>query len=186
MTRHLGADVVAALVDGELADDERERALAHLAACAPCRTEVDAQRRFKARLRTLGPAAPAPDRQLLDRLLALGPAPPAPEPDLQLGDRLRALGRSGGVGPARRASGGQRVQAPSAGGRPVRVRRVLSRTAMGSAALVAGVGAVLYAGGRPAPGPAPVDPRSEVLLVDHAATVGELVVGVPTGGAPGR
>lgn len=163
MTRHLDADVVAALVDGELADDERERALVHLADCPPCRAEVDAQRRFKARLRTLGPAGPAPDRQLVDRLLALGPVPPAPAPPPDLADRLRAPGR----GPERR-------------------RRRLARTAVGAAAVAAGIGAVLAVGGRPAPGPAPVDPRSDVLLVDHAGTAGELVVGVPVGRVPGR
>ncbi len=186
MTRHLGADVVAALVDGELADDERERALAHLAGCAPCRAEVDAQRRFKARLRTLGPAGPAPDRELLDRLLALGPVPPAPEPHPQLADRLRGTGATGS-GTAASAARVARPRAPGAGSRPIGVRRrALARTAVGGAALAAGVGAVLYVGGRPAPGPAPVDPRSDVLLVDHAGTAGELVVGVPVGRAPRR
>jgi len=43
-------DVAAALVDGELDHAARERAHRHLAHCGPCRAEVDAQRRLKARL----------------------------------------------------------------------------------------------------------------------------------------
>ncbi|WP_395111011.1 zf-HC2 domain-containing protein [Actinomadura sp. SCN-SB] len=43
-----------ALVDGELGHDERDRALAHLAGCARCRSEADMLRRLKRRLRGLG------------------------------------------------------------------------------------------------------------------------------------
>src|SRR5674536_74046 len=46
---HLG-DLAAAVVDGELGHDARDRALAHLAGCLPCRADVDAQRQIKARL----------------------------------------------------------------------------------------------------------------------------------------
>ncbi|WP_405795028.1 anti-sigma factor family protein [Streptomyces sp. NBC_01506] len=44
--QHLG-DRLAALVDGELGHDARERVLAHLATCAKCKAEADAQRRLK-------------------------------------------------------------------------------------------------------------------------------------------
>lgn len=44
--RHLG-DRLAALVDGELSHDARERVLAHLATCPKCKAEADAQRRLK-------------------------------------------------------------------------------------------------------------------------------------------
>ncbi|MGW1776872.1 anti-sigma factor family protein [Streptomyces sp. NPDC002104] len=44
--QHLG-DRLAALVDGELSHDARERVLAHLATCAKCKAEADAQRRLK-------------------------------------------------------------------------------------------------------------------------------------------
>ncbi|MFD5747072.1 anti-sigma factor family protein [Streptomyces sp. NPDC127033] len=44
--QHLG-DRLAALVDGELDHDARERVLAHLATCAKCKAEADAQRRLK-------------------------------------------------------------------------------------------------------------------------------------------
>ncbi|MET9469612.1 zf-HC2 domain-containing protein [Streptomyces sp. NPDC006544] len=44
--QHLG-DRLAALVDGELSHDVRERVLAHLATCPKCKAEADAQRRLK-------------------------------------------------------------------------------------------------------------------------------------------
>lgn len=44
--QHLG-DRLSALVDGELGHDSRERVLAHLATCAKCKVEADAQRRLK-------------------------------------------------------------------------------------------------------------------------------------------
>ncbi|WP_405489223.1 anti-sigma factor family protein [Streptomyces sp. NBC_00096] len=44
--QHLG-DRLAALVDGELGHDARERVLAHLATCPRCKAEADAQRRLK-------------------------------------------------------------------------------------------------------------------------------------------
>ncbi|MFF7730997.1 anti-sigma factor family protein [Streptomyces sp. NPDC008001] len=44
--QHLG-DRLAALVDGELGHDSRERVLAHLATCWKCKAEADAQRRLK-------------------------------------------------------------------------------------------------------------------------------------------
>jgi anti-sigma factor RsiW len=50
---HLGG-LVAAVVDGVLGHDARDRALAHLARCDECRAEVEAQRRLKARLARLG------------------------------------------------------------------------------------------------------------------------------------
>lgn len=43
---HLG-ERLTALVDGELGHDERDRALAHLAACDLCRAEADALRALK-------------------------------------------------------------------------------------------------------------------------------------------
>ncbi|MFN2626898.1 MAG: anti-sigma factor, partial [Mycobacteriales bacterium] len=67
---HLG-DLAAALVDGELDDAARDRALSHIAGCAPCRAEVDAQRRLKALLANQADAAvPA---ALVARLKSLAP-----------------------------------------------------------------------------------------------------------------
>lgn len=68
-SRHLGA-VAAALVDGELGHDARDRALAHLAHCDRCRADVDAQRRLKARLR--GMPEPDPPLGLLAALHRVG------------------------------------------------------------------------------------------------------------------
>ncbi|MFE0041707.1 zf-HC2 domain-containing protein [Streptomyces albireticuli] len=53
---HLG-DRLAALVDGELGHDSRERVLAHLATCCKCKAEADAQRRLKS---VFAEAAPPP------------------------------------------------------------------------------------------------------------------------------
>ncbi|WP_175411846.1 zf-HC2 domain-containing protein, partial [Streptomyces sp. TRM64462] len=65
---HLG-DRLAALVDGELGHDARERVLAHLATCARCKAEADAQRRVKSFFAESPP--PPPPAGLLARLQGL-------------------------------------------------------------------------------------------------------------------
>lgn len=92
-----------ALVDGELGHDERDRALAHLARCERCRSEADALRRLKGRLRGLAdlPASDGAD-------------------DLPSGDflsRLRGMaeqsGGAGDHGPGDQDSGaGNRLAGP--------------------------------------------------------------------------
>ncbi|MEU1311117.1 zf-HC2 domain-containing protein [Streptomyces cinnamoneus] len=83
---HLG-DRLAALVDGELGHDSRERVLAHLATCCKCKAEADAQRRLKS---VFAEAAPPP---LSDSLLARLQGLP--------GERLGGDDRDGGGdGPA--------------------------------------------------------------------------------------
>lgn len=72
MTGHLGADL-AAFVDGELDHGSRERVLRHLSRCVDCRTEVEAQRRFKSRL--LGMGTPHPEPDLAARLRGLAGEP---------------------------------------------------------------------------------------------------------------
>ncbi len=91
MTSHLGA-FTSALVDGELRHEQREQVLAHLAHCAPCRHQVDAERRFKTDLRAL-PPAPVPVA-LADRLLLLSreAEPGAPTPTYGLAGRLLSPG----------------------------------------------------------------------------------------------
>ncbi|WP_275463072.1 anti-sigma factor family protein [Streptomyces noursei] len=65
---HLG-DRLAALVDGELGHDARERVLAHLATCGRCKAEADAQRRLK---NVFAQAlSPGPSEGLLARLQQL-------------------------------------------------------------------------------------------------------------------
>ncbi|MGW7575351.1 zf-HC2 domain-containing protein [Streptomyces sp. NPDC054765] len=66
--QHLG-DRLAALVDGELGHDARERVLAHLATCGRCKAEADAQRRLKSVFAETAP--PAPSEGLLARLQQL-------------------------------------------------------------------------------------------------------------------
>ncbi|MFI1222424.1 MULTISPECIES: zf-HC2 domain-containing protein [unclassified Streptomyces] len=69
---HLG-DRLAALVDGELKHDARERVLAHLATCAKCKAEADAQRRLKSAFATS--ASPSPSEGFLARLQGLPGGP---------------------------------------------------------------------------------------------------------------
>lgn len=88
--QHLG-DRLAALVDGELDHDARERVLAHLATCAKCKAEADAQRRLKNVFAQA--AGPAMSEGLLARLQGLPGGPPGQDDD----DR-RGLFDGGGFG----------------------------------------------------------------------------------------
>ncbi|MFK8848914.1 zf-HC2 domain-containing protein [Streptomyces sp. Ac-502] len=65
---HLG-DRLAALVDGELGHDARERVLAHLATCGKCKAEADDQRQLKNVFAETAP--PGPSEGLLARLQGL-------------------------------------------------------------------------------------------------------------------
>lgn len=85
--QHLG-DRLAALVDGELGHDSRERVLAHLATCRSCKVEADAQRRLKSVFADAAP--PPPSDGLLARLQGL----PAAD-----GEGLNPPGSPGGDGP---------------------------------------------------------------------------------------
>lgn len=88
--QHLG-DRLSALVDGELGHDTRERVLAHLATCAKCKSEVDAQRRLKNVFAEVAP--PAPSESFLARLQGL---PGGGDPDGG-GTPLGGGGFGGGV-----------------------------------------------------------------------------------------
>ncbi|MER0242544.1 zf-HC2 domain-containing protein [Streptomyces sp. HSW2009] len=70
--QHLG-DRLAALVDGELGHDARERVLAHLATCPRCKDEADAQRRLKSVFAQTAP--PPPSEGFLARLQNLPAGP---------------------------------------------------------------------------------------------------------------
>lgn len=85
---HLGPRL-SALVDNELSPAERDRVLAHLARCEPCRAEAMALRALKQRLHTLGDAAAGTD--LIRRLLAMPPPPGYPQPPPRSGRRRAAL-----------------------------------------------------------------------------------------------
>ncbi|MEV0961746.1 zf-HC2 domain-containing protein [Streptomyces sp. NPDC049910] len=88
--QHLG-DRLAALVDGELEHDARERVLAHLATCPKCKAEADAQRRLKSVFAAAAP--PPPSEGLLARLQGLPAGPPGGDDDRR-GDPL-GRGRPG-------------------------------------------------------------------------------------------
>ncbi|MET7739680.1 anti-sigma factor [Streptomyces sp. NPDC005385] len=66
--QHLG-DRLSALVDGELGHESRDRVLAHLATCAKCKAEADAQRRLKNVFAEMAP--PPPSESFLARLQGL-------------------------------------------------------------------------------------------------------------------
>ncbi|MFC8516013.1 anti-sigma factor family protein [Streptomyces sp. NPDC057257] len=66
--QHLG-DRLSALVDGELGHESRERVLAHLATCARCKAEADAQRQLKNVFAEAAP--PPPSESFLARLQGL-------------------------------------------------------------------------------------------------------------------
>jgi putative zinc finger protein len=75
--QHLG-DRLAALIDGELGHDARERVLSHLATCRSCKTEADAQRRVKSVFADTAP--PPPSDGLLARLQGLPAGAPGDDP----------------------------------------------------------------------------------------------------------
>jgi anti-sigma factor RsiW len=72
---HLGQRL-SALIDGELSHPQRERVLAHLARCEPCRREAAALRALKQRMHALGEATA--DAALTARLVAMGGRYPVP------------------------------------------------------------------------------------------------------------
>lgn len=98
--QHLG-DRLAALIDGELKHDARDRVLAHLATCPKCKAEADAQRRLKNVFAHTAP--PPPSEGLLARLQGLPAGPSGGDDDGQGGpfDRGRlADGIFGALSPS--------------------------------------------------------------------------------------
>jgi cytochrome c-type biogenesis protein CcmH/NrfG len=142
---------VADLADGRLDPAATERALAHVAGCATCRAELDAQRAASAALRSLAPAEPSAD------LLA----------------RLRATGAPDTVPAQGRAASRPVLVAPVPA---TAVRRPRRRTVVASAASVAVVAALAVVGGSatsvgsPSPAIAPVVDR---LADAHSSTTTE-------------
>ena len=144
---HLG-ERLSALIDGELSHQQRERVLAHLANCGPCRQEAAALRMLKQRMHALGEATA--DTALTDRLIAVaGAAGPAP-----WRHRL-PLGRRSVPGVPRRRW-------------PVRSLAVAGLTLAGFGVPAA---AFLAGGGQPAPGPS-VTPPIDMFVVQHEISAG--------------
>jgi hypothetical protein len=130
---HLGG-LVAAVVDGALDHEARDRALSHLARCDECRAEVDAERRVKARLARM-PAPEVPGR-LAERLLRLpdgfsesSAAAARPTLDSELPPvRVNASFRPPGSGPPRPEQRTDRSRPRGAVEDPARGRPVPRRT----------------------------------------------------------
>ncbi|MFD7338310.1 anti-sigma factor family protein [Streptomyces violascens] len=115
--QHLG-DRLAALVDGELDHDARERVLSHLATCAKCKAEADAQRNLKNVFARAAP--PPPSEGFLARLQGLpgGPTGPGGDDDgSPFGGGRQADGFFGGFGVLTPTAGGPRdPRVPRSGG----------------------------------------------------------------------
>ncbi|MGW5346099.1 zf-HC2 domain-containing protein [Streptomyces sp. HUAS TT3] len=128
--QHLG-DRLAALVDGELNHDARERVLAHLATCAKCKAEADAQRRLKTLF--VESAPPPLSAGLLARLQGL----PGEGPDGASGPP----GASGPSGPSAAGTFGYTAPAPPQQGFRIhevgRPRRRFAFVAAGAVSLAA-------------------------------------------------
>jgi len=145
---HLG-ERLSALVDGELSHQQRERVLAHLAHCEPCRQEAAALRMLKQRMHALGEAAA--DTALTDRLIAVaGVASPAP-----WRRRPRLAGRRSMPGAPRRRW-------------PVRSIAVAGLTLAGLGVPAA---AFLAGGGQQTPGPS-VTPAIDSYMMQHEISAG--------------
>lgn len=147
---------LSALIDGELGAAERDRVLAHLVRCEPCRQEAVALRALKQRMTALGGADAESD--LVARLLAMTPPAGRSGPDALRpgpGAALRAVGSGAG---RRRRSG---------------PRRVAAVAALASSLAVAGftVAAFLAGGGSPHPTPT-ITPAVDVFMMQHALTPG--------------
>jgi anti-sigma factor RsiW len=161
---HLG-ELLSALIDGELTGADLDRANAHLAACADCRTEAAELRQLKRALRALAESANA------DMIGAAA-----------LSERLLALDGQGRQG--RRLVGARLRRGPAP--RPSRRRTRLIWSAL--SLTVVGIGAVAFAvgGAGPAPSEPQITPQFEVFDVHNAITTGEVPGNGPdvTAGTP--
>jgi anti-sigma factor RsiW len=145
---HLGHRL-SAFIDGELSHQQRERVLAHLANCEPCRREAAALRMLKQRMHALGEATA--DTALTDRLIAVaGVAGPAP-----WGRRLPWLGR----------------RMPGTRRRRWQVRSLLAGLAMVGLGVPAA--AFLAGGGQPEAGPS-VTPAVPMFMLQHEFSTGQV------------
>ena len=154
---HLGQRL-SAFIDGELSHQQRERVLAHLAHCVPCRQEAAAIRTLKQRMHALGEATA--DTALTDRLIAVaGVAGPSP-----WGRRPRLAGRRPGM--SRRHW-------------PVRSIAVAGLTLAGLGVPAA---AFLAGGGQQEAGPS-VRPAIDTYMVQHNLSAGNALA---AGSSPSR
>jgi anti-sigma factor RsiW len=209
---HLGHRL-SALVDGELGDVERDRALTHLAGCAACQAEAAALRELKGQLQGL--METAADAALTDRLIDLAapgdPVPPRPrllrgtqrsqpapyawhagsawhtESAVWPGSAAGAggAGSFGGAGSPHPAWTGPRSawSIPVPLGSRHRTRNVIF-CAVSFVALSLGATAFTIGGDQGSPGPK-ITPPVEMYSVEHAITTGEVPFTGPTSSAAG-
>ncbi|TDC15297.1 hypothetical protein E1265_26950 [Streptomyces sp. 8K308] len=189
---HLG-ESLAALVDGELSHDSRDRVLAHLATCPSCKAEADAQRELKSVFASS--PLPVPSAGLLARLQGLpataaeesaepgsqdppGPSDPSPSGGFRLG--MLPGGKSGEplLGPPTLGSErGFRIHQPGSarGNRSHRLAfaaaGAVSVAAFALGGVMSGVGAFTAAGGGSS-APSTVSPGSLNPLAVARTTAG--------------
>ena len=149
---HLG-EAAAALVDGVLSHSARDLALAHIAHCAACRAEVEAQRALKLRLASFGGERLDVPATLFASLMSLGedPIQRVPEPASAM------------------------TFTPPAYFPGRRVKFVAAT----SLAVAAGAGVLLVIGGAEHEPGAPVHPPIATLVSQHVATNGETPITDP-------
>jgi hypothetical protein len=168
---HLG-DRVAALVDGELGHQARDRALAHVAHCADCRAALEAQRAVKHALASAPVPQPGPETVAALHALAApgGPVPP----------RARSMPQGPLVPdlpPPGRRPRGARQDSRRPGHRVARRARVVTAGALSVAGLV--LGTAFVAGGSSSAPSGPVVPPVAELSVEHGRTSTAVTVGDP-------
>jgi hypothetical protein len=170
---HLG-DNLSALVDGELAGADLDRANAHLAACERCRGDAASLRALKNQLRDL--ASDAGHDDLMLRLFALGDCPAAPQDQGNRYDQGSYYDRGN---PCDRGDYHENADDDTRSPR----RRYLVWSAL-SLAVVGGVGAAAFSMGGGPSGSAPdVVPQVEMFSVQHASTTGDVPFPEPSLGA---
>jgi anti-sigma factor RsiW len=184
VTQHLG-DRLAALVDGELGHDARDRALSHIAYCPTCRAALDAERLAKARVTDA--AAPAPSGDLTRRLLELAePGEPLyPQPPAMPGGALRPpVLRRPGARRAVRSGPGRAAHPANSAGRPAhrgraggRARRTGLAAAGAMSVLVVALGSAFALGGQG--DTRPVLPPIEQFSVEHVTITQQMPMADP-------
>jgi anti-sigma factor RsiW len=161
-------DKLSAAVDGELDHDSRDKVLSHLVGCDSCRSEVEAQRKLRARLTAV--QAPEPSLDLMQRLMGVPSFSPEPREEVR-----PVLTPAVSLFPQRSAFPAGRTGATGPGSRTTRARRragVLG--AAGSAAAVASLLGTAFVLGDPARQEQPpvLQPPVASLAADHAGVNG--------------
>ncbi|WP_410785034.1 anti-sigma factor family protein [Kribbella sp. C-35] len=161
-------DKLSAVVDGQLDHDSRDRVLSHLVGCDTCRSEVDAQRRLKAKIAAL--ESPDPSTDLMQRLMGVSSFSTEPREEVRPVVTPVSLFPQRSAFPAGR-TGGTRPGA-ARGTRSRRRSGVLG--AAGSAAAVASLLGTAFVVGDPSRSEQPptLQPPVASFSSDHASTSG--------------